>query len=161
MKIYLDNDGQQGEGLLQLLDVLDGIPVAIVLMAYQGQNRSPAELVKSYEEERTALLTRGRRTRITSLEVSVTITLNCQTMKEEPSAIGVLGLLWLLPDGVGDTQLRKASRNVPGRESAVRVLEQVALLVRSGNRRKVLAPVREFILTTYVPIGQYWEELRD
>ncbi|KZO90401.1 hypothetical protein CALVIDRAFT_394907 [Calocera viscosa TUFC12733] len=159
--IYLENGGQDGDGLDNLLEALDGLPLAIVLLAYHGQNRSPAELAVAYEAERTNLLNRGRRTRLTNVEVSISFTLNCQTMRDEPDALEALRLLSLLPDGVEDAELPDVFPNLSHRRSAIRTLQDVALLSRSGSRYKMLAPIRECILIIQEPAGPFLIDMRN
>ncbi|KZO90395.1 hypothetical protein CALVIDRAFT_394809 [Calocera viscosa TUFC12733] len=158
--IYLENGGQDGEGLDHLLRFLDGLPLAIVLLAYHGQNCSPTELSLAYEAERTELLNRGRRTRLTSLEVSISFTLNSQTMEEEPNALEALRLLSLLPDGVEIEELPGVFPNLARRGSAIRTLQDTALLSRYGSRYKVLAPIREYIQAAQEPAGPLLLDVR-
>ncbi|KZO90400.1 hypothetical protein CALVIDRAFT_542727 [Calocera viscosa TUFC12733] len=158
--IYLENGGLDGDGLHNLLAPLDGLPLALVLLAYHGQNRSPAELARAYQAERTALLTRGRSTRLTSLHVSISLTLNSQTMKDEPDATETLRLLSLLPDGVNGAELSDVLPRLPNRSKAIRTLQDLALISRSESRLKVLAPVRECILATQGPAGPLLTDLR-
>ncbi|KZO90396.1 hypothetical protein CALVIDRAFT_490511, partial [Calocera viscosa TUFC12733] len=159
--IYLEDGGRDGDGLDKLLEALDGLPLAIVLLAYHGQTHSPAELAVAYEAERTDLLNRGRRTRLTSVEVSISFTLNCQTMRDQPDAQAVLRLLSLLPDGVDDAELPDVFPNLSHRRRALCTLHDVALLSRSGSRYKVFAPIRECILFIQEPAGPFLMDMRN
>ncbi|KZO90391.1 hypothetical protein CALVIDRAFT_558716 [Calocera viscosa TUFC12733] len=158
-KIYMDNGGLDGDGLESLLELLDGLPLAIVLMAFQGQRRLPKQLIKAYAQERTALLNRGRKSRLTSLEVSISLSIHCQTMRDDPNALEVLGLLSLLPDGLTESERPNLSW-LSGQNKALRVLEDVALVSSSEEFWKVLAPIRDFVLDNHGPAGSHLKELR-
>ncbi|KZO90412.1 hypothetical protein CALVIDRAFT_569128 [Calocera viscosa TUFC12733] len=88
--IYTSNGGRTGGQLDELLRELDGWPLAIVLMAYQGQNRSPSQLLAAYRDERTALLARGRAGHLNSVDVSISLSLNCQSIKDVPGSLELL-----------------------------------------------------------------------
>ncbi|KZT51763.1 hypothetical protein CALCODRAFT_114267 [Calocera cornea HHB12733] len=62
-------------------------------MAHQGQNMTPKQLIEAYAKERTSLLNRGRKSRLTSLDVSITLSINCHTMRDEPNAMEARNLL--------------------------------------------------------------------
>lgn len=76
-------------------------------------------------------------------------------MRDEPEATDVLSLLSLLPDGIKEDELDLALPNMSHRNKAIRVLEDVALITRSGNAWKVLAPIRAFVMATNPPFGQH------
>ncbi|KZO90394.1 hypothetical protein CALVIDRAFT_602986 [Calocera viscosa TUFC12733] len=159
--IYSANGGRDGRRLDHLLELLDGLPLAIVLLAYHGQTRSPVKLAAAYKAERADLLNRGRRTRLTSLEVSISFTLNCQTMRDEPNALEALRLLSLLPDGIDDAEIPGVFPNLARRGRAIRTLQDVALLSCYGSRYKVLAPIRECIQATQEPAGPLLLDMRN
>ncbi|KZO91524.1 TPR-like protein [Calocera viscosa TUFC12733] len=145
----------------KLLALLDGLPLAITLMAFQGQVSTAQELMKAYDNEKTQLLRRGRNRRLTSVEVSIEVSLNCMTMQQHPEALELLGLLCLLPEGMG---IRKMADAVPSLErpgEAARTLEQVALASGHRDRLRILSPIRDFILMSKPPNGRHLDELRD
>ncbi|KZO89987.1 TPR-like protein [Calocera viscosa TUFC12733] len=144
----------------KLLGLLDGLPLAITLMAFQGQTSTARELMKAYDTEKTRLLRRGRNRRLTSVEVSIEVSLNCLTMQEHPEASELLSILCLLPDGMDKRKLAEALPSVESPGEAARTLEQVALASGHGDRLRVLSPIREFILVRKPPNGQYLDDLR-
>ncbi|KZO92341.1 hypothetical protein CALVIDRAFT_567392 [Calocera viscosa TUFC12733] len=160
--IYISNGGKTGGQLDKLLQELDGWPLAIVLMAYQGQNRSPGQLLTAYRAERTALLARGRAGHLNSVDVSISLSLNCQSIKDVPGSLELLSLLCLLPDGIETSALPDAFPEMSGILHIVRVLEQVSLVTRPvENEIKVLSPIRAFVLVSHPPCGPHLKTLED
>ncbi|KZO92333.1 hypothetical protein CALVIDRAFT_557581 [Calocera viscosa TUFC12733] len=160
--IYISNGGKSDEHLEELLLELDGWPLAIVLMAYQGQNRLPSQLLAAYKDERTKLLAMGQAGHLTSVEVSISLSLNSQTVQDVPEALDLLSLLCLLPDGLETKALPAAFPNIPGLQRAERVLEQASLVTRPvENEIKVLSPIRTFVLASHPPGGRYLIDLED
>ncbi|KZT54323.1 hypothetical protein CALCODRAFT_15498 [Calocera cornea HHB12733] len=160
--IYSSNGGKMDEHVDELLRELDGWPLAVVLMAYQGQNRPPNQLLEAYKKERTALLARGRAGHLTSVDVSISLSLNGQSVQEAPGALELLRLLCLLPDGIETSALPEAFPLMPGLQHAERVLEQVSLLTRPvENEIKVLSPIRAFVLSMNPPYGPHLITLED
>ncbi|EJU02760.1 TPR-like protein [Dacryopinax primogenitus] len=134
-----------------LLGMLDGLPLVITLIAYQGQILAIEDLLEVYQKEAARLLRRGRGRRQTSLEVSIEVSLKSLTMQDHPEALKLLSILCLLPDGMKYIALSLAvpSLELPGEAS--RTLQQVALVTENPDRLKVLAPIREYILMQYLP----------
>ncbi|KZO90410.1 hypothetical protein CALVIDRAFT_542739 [Calocera viscosa TUFC12733] len=160
--MYISNGGKTDGQLDDLLRELDGWPLAIVLMAYQGQNRSPSQLLAAYRAERTALLARGRAGHLNSVDVSISLSLNCQSIKDVPGSLELLSLLCLLPDGIETSALADAFPEMSGILHTVRVLEQVSLVTRPvENEIKVLSPIRAFVLVSHPPCGPHLERLED
>ncbi|KZT51771.1 hypothetical protein CALCODRAFT_114593 [Calocera cornea HHB12733] len=161
-EIYISNGGSPGDGLDDLLHELDGWPLAIVLMAYQGQARKPDQLLADYREQRTALLRRGRPGHLTSVDVSISLSMNGQSVQEAPGALELLRLLCLLPDGIETSALPEAFPLMSGLQHAERVLEQVSLVTRPiENEIKVLSPIRVFVLSMDPPDGPHLITLQD
>ncbi|KZT54333.1 hypothetical protein CALCODRAFT_15882 [Calocera cornea HHB12733] len=161
--IYVENGGKIDEHVEELLQELDGWPLAVVLMAYQGQIHPASELLASYKKERTAMLARGpKASHLTSVDVSISLSLNCQTVREVPEAMELLSLLCLLPDGVETKALQDAFPDMPRLQQAERALEQVSLVMRPTEHEiKVLSPIRAFILASKPPRGESFVKLQD
>ncbi|KZO91499.1 TPR-like protein [Calocera viscosa TUFC12733] len=119
---------------------------------------SAAELIEAYEEEKTALLRRVPETRLTSLEVSITLSLHSGTMKAEPDACKLLSVLCLLPDGIHVKLLKSM---VSGSVRALRALKAVALVSQENQRIATLAPIREFMLEKHPPEDPGLTHIRD
>ncbi|KZO96474.1 TPR-like protein [Calocera viscosa TUFC12733] len=143
-----------------LLGLMDGLPLAITLMAHQGQLLSVKQLSEDYQKERTRLLKRGRSRRLTSLEVSIEVSLNSLTMKENPKALTLLSIICLLPGGAEIAKLVPALHSLRSVRQAAQTLLEVALATSHGNRVRVLAPIRDYVLQQYQPDGSSLRELR-
>ncbi|KZS92417.1 hypothetical protein SISNIDRAFT_112774, partial [Sistotremastrum niveocremeum HHB9708] len=130
-----------------LLDVLDHVPLAVTLMANLAQSCSCAVLHTRWQEEKTAMLTRGIQSRISSVDVSIQLSLSSERLKSSPQAIPVLQGLSLLPDGVSESELLSIMGHRPRISSAVSCLRQVALVyVDASDRLRILSPIREYVL---------------
>lgn len=135
-----------------LIAVTENIPLALVLMANLAQYESTKGLHARWNELHTAMLRRGSgRDRLSSLDVSITLSLQSQRVSSSPDASSVLSLLSLVPNGVMETDLAAWSADIDtGR--AVSTLVQTALAYRTPEQRvRVLAPIRSFMLSYYPP----------
>jgi len=68
-------------GLSELIEVTDGLPLAITLMATQAQYTSCEILLRRWNDKRTAMLRRGAENRLSSLDVSIQISLESSVGK--------------------------------------------------------------------------------
>ncbi|KZO94118.1 TPR-like protein [Calocera viscosa TUFC12733] len=158
--VCVSHQTRDEEELDTLLNLLDGLPLAITLMAHQGQILSAKELLQTYDKEQTRLLRRGRNRRLTSLEVSIEVSLNSLTMQEDPQASNLLSIMCLLPDGMEATALPPALPSMEQVRQATQTLLRVALIIPDMQRVRVLSPIRDFILLHYQPSGPPLDELR-
>jgi tetratricopeptide (TPR) repeat protein len=133
----------------QLLAELDGVPLAVELMAYAAQGQPDlAEVAERWRAERTAVLQRmGSGHREPSIAVSVEASITAQLMTAPGRRL--LCLLGVLPDGVARGDLAEL---LPGTGlAAASVLRQVGLAFDEGDRLRIQAPVREYISATHPP----------
>jgi tetratricopeptide (TPR) repeat protein len=133
----------------ELLAGLDGVPLAVELMAYAAQGQPDlAEVAQRWRAERTAMLARmGGMRRELSVAVSVEASVTAPLMTD--SGRQLLGLLGVLPDGVAREDLAEL---LPGGGlAAAGVLRQVGLAFSEGGRLRTLAPVREHIAAAHPP----------
>ncbi|KZO96462.1 TPR-like protein [Calocera viscosa TUFC12733] len=144
----------------RLLSRLDGLPLAITLMAHQGQLASPTDLLEAYDSEKTALVETDRGGRLTSLDVSIRLSINSHTMSQNASAAQLLSVLCLLPEGVTISDLPKVLPTLKGVTKGVLTLVAVALAVNVNGRLRVLSPIREFVMEHFPPGGITLGELR-
>ncbi|KZO94120.1 TPR-like protein [Calocera viscosa TUFC12733] len=144
----------------QLLVRLDGLPLAITLMAHQGQLLSPTELLEAYTVEKTALIEEADGGRLTSLDVSIQLSLNSRTMSKSRDATALLSLLSLLPDGVSIAILRRSIPSIRNARKSASALLAVALASKEKDRIRALAPIRDFISTRYPPKDGPLREIR-
>ncbi|EJU02676.1 TPR-like protein [Dacryopinax primogenitus] len=140
---WLAHGASEDAELDTLLNMLDGLPIAIMLMATLDRVAKPAELIDRYESEKTSLMSNGGTTRLTSLEISIRLSLNSHTMVNSPGAADLLSILCLLPDGMLVAAMTKA---LPSLSKHGSVLVKTGLAIREKERIRCLAPIREFIL---------------
>lgn len=144
--------------LEKLLKALDNLPLAITLMANLAQSETPEVLLRRWYLENTAMLTRGP-DHCSSLEISITISLDGPRMRQNPDANRLLRLLALLPQGSKD--LEEIAPNIQNVHKAATVLKQVGLAHIDGvGSLRVLAPIRRFIIQNYPPDCDSWKPVQ-
>ncbi|KZV99829.1 hypothetical protein EXIGLDRAFT_831204 [Exidia glandulosa HHB12029] len=140
--------------LRKLVDPMDGVPLALMIMANLAQYESAASLYARWEHLKTALLTHGAHDRLSNLNVSITLSLESPRMTQVPEARNLLSMLALLPSGTCDSDVLQWSSDAPEARRAISTLLQTALAYRtpdSPSRIRVLSPIREFMLSQYLP----------
>ncbi|KAF7332723.1 hypothetical protein MKEN_00155700 [Mycena kentingensis (nom. inval.)] len=138
--------------VLQLLQLTDNVPLAVTLIAHLVDiEGSCAVVLHRWDKERTSMLADGYDRR-SNLEMSISISLSSPRMT--PSAIRLLSLLSILPDGLSDAELCEA--NIGG----TAVLHAKTTLLRTSlaytdrhNRLKVLVPIREYVEREHPPLS--------
>src|SRR6185437_9813154 len=106
----------------------------------------------SWVRERTAMLSDGSSSKVTNIEVSIRISLECKPIRSDPACLRLLSLICLLPDGAERSKLEEMSK-IPNVDPAIRALKSVSLVYEEHLRIKVLSPIRGFILSkeNYAP----------
>jgi tetratricopeptide (TPR) repeat protein len=138
-----------GQDLDSLLEELDCIPLAVKLVAQLAKFQSCSMLLKQWEEQSTSLLhTRGARSgRLTSLEVSISLSL--RSLRSEEEVMQLLSLLCYLPDGVlkWEEKMRGMMPGIEHVEYKAGILIKSALAyVDTQETLKVLSPIRHYML---------------
>jgi tetratricopeptide (TPR) repeat protein len=139
-----------------LLD-LDGLALAVVLLASQAEGEPDLSMLRlRWQEQRTALLRRaGAKERQQSLEVSLELSIHSPRMNDESRRL--LSILSLLPEGVAREDLAAL---LPGHGiEAASVLRKVGLVFDQGSRLWMLAPVREYVRTSDPPVAEDFERM--
>lgn len=135
-----------------LLSSLGNIPLAVSLLAYLAQYESPLSLLLLWNETRTAMLKRSHGAdHLTSLDVSIELSVKSPRLSAQPSAIIILSLLSLLPQGVSDSDFMAWACEIPDSSVALSALLRTALVYRTSTRIYVLPPIREYICSNYKP----------
>jgi tetratricopeptide (TPR) repeat protein len=132
-----------------LLTALDGVPLAIELLAYPAQAEPDLDgLWQRWQTERTAMLRRGPGDhRLLNLAVSLELSIAGPGMTDAGRCL--LSLLGLLPDGIARDALETL---LPGcGNAAAATLRQVALAFDEARRVRVLAPIREHVAAHHPP----------
>ena len=131
----------------ELLGGLDGVPLAVELMAYAAQGQPDlAEVAERWHQERTGMLARlggGHRELSVAVSVEASITAPLMTIPGRR----LLGLLGVLPDGVARGDLAAV---LPGSGlAAADVLRKLGLAYGESGRLRTLAPIREHVAAAH------------
>jgi tetratricopeptide (TPR) repeat protein len=151
-KVFLAAAGEKFAGdpdLDRLLLALDGVPLAITLMANAAEGQPDlADTWARWERERTKMLQRaGGTDRLLNIEVSYEISIQGPRMTDE--ARRLLAILGFLPGGVARGDIEAV---FPGHGTrAAAVLRQVGLAFDEANRLRLLAPLREYVQRKHFP----------
>ena len=127
----------------QVLLALDGVPLAITLMAGAAEGQPDLDGTwRRWQDERTKMLQRASAThRLLNIEVSYEISIQGPRMTDE--ARRLLSLLSFLPGGVAHGDLDAV---FPGQGArAATILRQVGLAFDQDRRLRLLAPLREYV----------------
>ncbi|MBV8279936.1 MAG: tetratricopeptide repeat protein [Verrucomicrobia bacterium] len=133
-----------------LLGALDGVPLAITLLAYaaQGEPDNMSGFWSRWQQERTRMLQKGKADhRLLSIEVSYKISIDGPRMTSE--ALRLLTLLGCLPDGIAHKDLDTVCPAFGNR--AASVLRQSGLAFDEPDRLRMLAPLRAFVHEKHPP----------
>ncbi len=132
-----------------LLTELDGVPLAVELLAYAAQGQPDlTEVAQRWRTERTAMLERmGGARRELSIAVSAEASITSSQMTEP--ARRLLSLLGVLPDGIAREDL--AALLPDGALSAAATLRHLGLAFDEGPRLRMLAPLREHTAAHHAP----------
>ncbi|KZO96410.1 hypothetical protein CALVIDRAFT_455020, partial [Calocera viscosa TUFC12733] len=159
-QLWMSIARRHDDNLDRLLNRLDGLPLAITLMAHQGQLVSPTDLLEAYKSERTAVVETDGGDRLTSLDVSIRLSINSRTMSQNANAAQLLSVLCLLPEGVTILELPRILPTVKGIRKSALALVAVALAVDVNGRLRALSPIRDFVMEHLPPGGDSLGELR-
>jgi tetratricopeptide (TPR) repeat protein len=147
------NEKEEGN-LKVLLQELDYVPLAIVLVAQVGTGQSCSLMLRRWRKEKTSCLqTEGSKsTKLSSIDVSISLSLNALSITENPDAIKLLSVLCHLPDGVigWENSLELIAPSFDNRERLAAVLLRVSLVfIGALDSMRVLSPIRHYILRNY------------
>ncbi|HEU4881231.1 MAG TPA: tetratricopeptide repeat protein [Longimicrobium sp.] len=150
--VFLAIAGQQfanDTNLDRLLRALDGVPLAITLMANAAEGQPDlADTWARWERERTKMLQRaGGTDRLLNIEASYEISIQGPRTTDE--ARRLLSILGFLPGGVARGDIEAV---FPGHGTrAAALLRQVGLAFDEANRLRLLAPLREYVHREHLP----------
>ncbi|OAN49343.1 tetratricopeptide repeat protein [Magnetospirillum moscoviense] len=130
-----------------LLTALEGLPLAIRLMARQAAKYPLPLLWELWQEQRTALLKSGD-SRETNLAVCIELSIASNAM--DGKAKSLLRIMGLMPNGVARAELRHVAPH--GREAAGTLVE-IGLAAWSADQTRLvqLAPIREHVRLNHRP----------
>jgi hypothetical protein len=132
-----------------LISAVDGIPLAIELLAHAAEAEPNLEgLWRRWQEKRAVFLSRrDRRTRLVNAAVCFELSITSGRMTDE--ARQLLSLLAVLPDGLAQEDLAMV---MPAHSrGAAETLRQVSLAFNEAGRLRALATIREHIAADHPP----------
>jgi tetratricopeptide (TPR) repeat protein len=137
-----------------LLKELDGLPLAVKLIAQLKGSSTCASLLRRWENKKTSLIKTENKSpsRLTSLDVSISLSLNSDAMSASPEALSLLRLLCHLPDGVkdGDEQLVRMKLGFEDVDSALAAILAAVLAMKDPSGAiRVLSPIRQYMMCHY------------
>lgn len=141
---FLQVAGEKFRGdpdLEKVLDVIDGWPLALTLLAHRAQVESSLSgLLALWVAKRTEILRRGDERSRLNIDVSLGLSIESPRMTAE--ALRLLSLLSVLPEGI---VLENLDDLFPQALEAAPRLRQVGLALDTSGRLRALAPVREYV----------------
>ncbi|KAF8177475.1 P-loop containing nucleoside triphosphate hydrolase protein [Mycena galopus ATCC 62051] len=156
-QIFLDitDDIHDHRDVDKLLLLTDNLPLAIDLIARLVDDEGCTRVLFRWEKEKIRLLSEGHnKTKTTSLEVSIMLSLHSPRVLSLSGTKALLSLLSVLPDGITDTELLQSAPDIPDILAAKTALLRTSLAYISlnhGAQLKVLAPIREYVKSIYPP----------
>ncbi|KAI0297525.1 hypothetical protein B0F90DRAFT_1952931, partial [Multifurca ochricompacta] len=139
----VDNYDESAEDLIKAVDY---VPLAVSLLAHLAQATLPALLLKEWNKKQTKLIQMGQSHKLSNLEYSIQLSIDSGSMKANPSAKDLLGILSMLPDGIHTKQLEKFQEIFVDMDIlySLRVLQQCSLLNVIGERYQTHPIIRHF-----------------
>jgi len=139
-------DSQEEKDLVLLLQEMDHVPLAIILIAQVSTGQSCQHMLQRWREEQTSLLqTQGLESdKMTSIDVSISHSLKTISVAQNPTAVELLSLISYLPDGLlhWEKNLQSVARDLKQVKHAVAVLLKVSLVyVNTSRTLKILSPI--------------------
>jgi hypothetical protein len=128
----------------KLTAAVDHVPLAVDLLAHLSQMTPPVLLWEEWDSKRTKLVQMGQIHRLSNLEYSIQLSIDCQRMKSNPSAKSLLGVLSMLPDGLHINQLVQFQGMLVDVDirSCLRTLQQCSLINLTEERYQLHPIVR-------------------
>jgi SIR2-like domain/AAA domain len=155
--LAIAGEAHRSDPLLEpLLASVGHLPLALVLLAAQAEGVPLSSLWHRWQQEKSRLLLRaGGGTPATSLEVSISLSVDSPRLT--PEARGLAGLLALLPDGMAAEDLH-ALEPEDGEASSAR-LRKVGLALPLDPRLRLYSPIREVLASALPPAAAERERL--
>ncbi|EIN05003.1 hypothetical protein PUNSTDRAFT_138186 [Punctularia strigosozonata HHB-11173 SS5] len=155
LSVNPDTTEEEHRDLDRLLEQCDGLPLAIKLLANVKGTFACSILLQQWEKRSTSLLKDEHQspTRLTSLDVSISLSLNSTMMKSVPEAMELLAVICRLPDGIkgGVQQLLDMDLGLEDVVGALAAILSAALVFRGPDGSiQVLSPIRQYVMAHHV-----------
>ena len=136
--------GNYDEYAAKLTAAVDYVPLAVDLLAHLSQITPPIFLWEDWNSKWTKVVQIGQMHRLSNLEYSIQLSIDCQRMTANPSAKSLLGVLSMLPDGLHIKQLNKFQGMLVGLDitSCLWTLQQCSLIKLTEERYQLHPIVR-------------------
>ncbi|KZV60711.1 hypothetical protein PENSPDRAFT_759879 [Peniophora sp. CONT] len=151
----------------KLIQAVDCVPLAVVLLANLAQSVSTETLWTRWESEQTKLLRgRGPENHLNSVETSIQLSLQGPRFEENPAATDLLSVLCNLPQGmlVSHTPAfaEAFKEHIPSFYRSETLLKQCSLAyVSEDGYLRVLSPIRHYMLAHHPISGPFLTCLSD
>ncbi|KAI0056755.1 TPR-like protein [Artomyces pyxidatus] len=99
-KTFQNISGQWDAWAEKLIEVVDGLPLAVTLLAHLAQSLPCRQLWQRWEQKHVAAIERNKGHRLTSLELSIQLSIEGSRMRSDPEILSVLSILCTLPGGL-------------------------------------------------------------
>ncbi|KAJ6535042.1 P-loop containing nucleoside triphosphate hydrolase protein [Mycena capillaripes] len=150
----------------EILSMTGHLPLAVSLMASVASSEGYSGTLARWKAGDTSLVSTGH-DRGSNLDRSLQISLSSPRMMSRPTALDLLSILAVLPDGLSDAELAVSMVPIPSPLECKSILlcTSLAYIDRDG-RIKVLNPIREYAQRVYPikkalldSLGTYWQHL--
>jgi tetratricopeptide (TPR) repeat protein len=146
--IWKEINGHYDTFTENLLKAVDCVPLAVNLLAHQGQVMPSKLLWEEWNKKNTKLIKRGQMHKLSDLEYSIQLSIDSQRMKACPSAKDLLGVLSMLPDGMHTEHLTKFMDILPNLDVVLclKVLQQCGLVELKEDRYQAHSLICQFCI---------------
>ncbi|EIN10155.1 TPR-like protein [Punctularia strigosozonata HHB-11173 SS5] len=155
LSVNPDTPEDEHRDLDRLLEQCGGLPLAVNLLANVKGPFACSILLQQWEKRFPSLLKDEHQspTRLTSLDVSISLSLNSAAMKSVPEAKELLAVICRLPDGIqgGVQQLIDMDLGLEDVVGVLAVILSAALAFSSSDGSiHVLSPIRQYVMAHHV-----------
>ncbi|KAJ7756558.1 hypothetical protein B0H16DRAFT_1314908 [Mycena metata] len=142
--IDIAEDIHESSDVDRILLLTNNMPLVITLMAHLADAEDCPTVLSRWEEEKTGLLSQVYDKK-SNLDLSISLSLSRPRVTSLTSAMELLNLLSILPDGLSDAELIHYKFPLENILSCKAALLCTSLAYLSGQKVKVLLPIREYV----------------
>ncbi|KAF7354190.1 NB-ARC domain-containing protein [Mycena venus] len=150
----------------EIMSMTGHLPLAVSLMASVASSEGYSGTLMRWKAGDTSLVSIGN-DRGSNLDRSIQISLSSPRMMSRPTALHLLSVLAVLPDGLSDAELAVGVVPIPSPLECKSILLSTSLAyIDRDGRIKALSPIRDYVQRVYPPkkalldsLGTYWQDL--